>query len=131
MITNDVCRECGVCCKRELIDVWDYEYQKILPYLTKPLEKVGDYWQLPPPCPLLGEKGCRLPYKLRPFACRTFPFHFQSFGGEFYFIRYNSKCCPGSLSFRKSPAIEAFLNTIYQKHMKDLGYPVTKKILLI
>jgi Fe-S-cluster containining protein len=138
MITNDVCKECGLCCKREHIDIFSEEYALIKPFLKKPLVKAGlkncfgpyESWLLSDGngCPLLGEKGCKLPYKLRPFPCRIYPYHFKRIGDDPVFLRTNQ--CPEYEHFRKSAAVAHELNLEWKKLMKLMDCP-TKEILLI
>jgi len=73
----DICPLCGKCCRQRL-EIFNDEYERILPYLPSPRRKINEYFYLlsngKKDCPALSSTGCIIPYDLRPAICKMYPY---------------------------------------------------------
>jgi len=125
---NDLCLDCGECCKFEKFTITDIEYQQIKSFLNRKIHKNKQgMWKFTngkTSCPALSERGCKIPHEIRPYVCRMFPFIVESFDVPLKFSI--SLHCPKNIQFKKLIFGDNDLATEYYTNLLadfvDLGH---------
>ena len=106
MTSPDTCKKCGgLCCKTESVLVLKPQFEAIRKYLLPgtPMEVLGGVlFEINPSgsrCLALDNTGCRIPRRLRPGQCLSFPWLIDV--DKIGFMR--SAHCPHLGSFAKEP----------------------------
>ncbi|ARM75608.1 YkgJ family cysteine cluster protein [Acidianus manzaensis] len=73
--TGKLCRQCGgKCCKVGYpVPVYNFDYNEMKKHLQLKLQKQGDIYLLPRPCPFQKDWMCTI-HQFKPYACLSYPF---------------------------------------------------------